>query len=167
MRPGALLQTASHQQIFKTAPTQRSQQSPTWHSPLEIKYCEDTRPQNQLSAAQEQLNASAAPSFKEPPLPSTPTFWEWVAPSTTIPHYTPLRSWVLSLKESRYLLPSFVYILSTTLPNLSIVPDAMLSVVSHLGAPPSGRVRCEANYTAGSSEALSPNHYCSDITNTI
>jgi len=35
---------------------------------------------------------------------------------------------------------------------------AMLLVVSHLGAPPSGRVRCEANYTAGGSEALSPNH---------
>jgi len=31
-------------------------------------------------------------------------------------------------------------------------------VVSHLGAPLSGRVRCEANYTAGGSEALSPNH---------
>jgi len=35
---------------------------------------------------------------------------------------------------------------------------AMLLVVSHLGAPPSGRVRCETNYTAGGSEALSPNH---------
>jgi len=35
---------------------------------------------------------------------------------------------------------------------------AMLLVVSHLGAPPSGRVSCEANYTAGGSEALSPNH---------
>jgi len=38
------------------------------------------------------------------------------------------------------------------------IPNAMLLVVSHLGAPPSGRVRCEANYTAGGSEALSPNH---------
>jgi len=36
--------------------------------------------------------------------------------------------------------------------------NAMLLVVSHLGAPPSGRVCCEANYTAGGSEALSPNH---------
>ena len=35
---------------------------------------------------------------------------------------------------------------------------ALLLVVSHLGAPPSGLVRCEANYTAGGSEALSPNH---------
>ena len=32
----------------------------------------------------------------------------------------------------------------------------MLLVVSHLGAPPSGQIRCQANYTAGGSEALSP-----------
>ena len=40
----------------------------------------------------------------------------------------------------------------------SLPAIAMLLVVSHLGAPPSGRVCCEANYTAGGSEALSPNH---------
>ena len=52
---------------------------------VEIKYYEDTRPQNQLSTAQEQNSTKAsAPSFKEPMLPSTPSFWEWVAPSTTI-----------------------------------------------------------------------------------
>jgi len=42
----------------------------------------------------------------------------------------------------------------------------MLLVVSHLGSPPSGRVRCEADYTAGGLEALSFNHYRSDIANT-
>ena len=91
---------------------------------VEIKYYEDTRPQNQLSTAQEQNSTKAsAPSFKEPMLPSTPSFWEWVAPSTTITCWSLLRSWVLIVKELRNLLPSFfMYNLSTTLPSLSI-PD--------------------------------------------
>ena len=38
---------------------------------VEIKYCEDTRPQNQLSTVQKQLRYLKAPSFKEPPLLST------------------------------------------------------------------------------------------------
>jgi len=39
------------------------------------------------------------PSFKQPPLPFTPSFWEWVAPSTTITHWSLLWSWVLILRE--------------------------------------------------------------------
>jgi len=60
---------------------------------------------------------AAAPSSKELPLPSTPSFWVWVAPSTTNTR------WALILKKLTNLLPSFMYILSTTLLNLSI-PDA-------------------------------------------
>jgi hypothetical protein len=41
----------------------------------------------------------------------------------------------------------------------------MLLVVSHLEAPLSGRFRSEVNYTAGGSDALSPNLYRSDTTN--
>jgi len=37
---------------------------------------------------------ASAPSFKEPPLPSTPAFWERVTPSTTITRWSLLRSWV-------------------------------------------------------------------------
>jgi len=42
---------------------------------------------------------ASAPPFKEPPLLSTPSFWEWVAISTTITRWNLLRSWVLILKE--------------------------------------------------------------------
>jgi hypothetical protein len=35
----------------------------------------------------------------EPLLPSTPSFWNWVAPSTTITRWSLFRSWVLILKE--------------------------------------------------------------------
>jgi len=38
---------------------------------------------------------ATAPSSKEPLLTSTPSFWEWVAPSTIITRWTLLRSWVL------------------------------------------------------------------------
>jgi len=58
--------------------------------------------------------AASAPSLKEPPLLSTP--------STTISRWSLLWSWVLIFKELRNLLPSFMFILSTTLPYLSI-PD--------------------------------------------
>jgi len=61
-------------------------------------------------------------TLKEPPLLSTPSFWEWVAPSTTFTRWSLLRSWALILKELRNLLPSFMSILSITLPNFSI-PD--------------------------------------------
>jgi len=57
---------------------------------------------------------ASAPSFKEPPLPSTPSFWECVATSTTITHWSFLRGWVLTLKELANLLPSSMYTLSTT-----------------------------------------------------
>ena len=42
---------------------------------------------------------ASAPSFKEPLLLSTPSFGEWVAPSTTITRWSLLRSWVLILKS--------------------------------------------------------------------
>jgi hypothetical protein len=35
------------------------------------------------------------------------SFWEWVAPSTAITHWSLLRSWVFNLKEVRNLLPSW------------------------------------------------------------
>jgi len=47
-------------------------------------------------------------------LPSTTSFWEWVALSTTITRWSLLRSWFLILKELRNLLPSFMFILSMT-----------------------------------------------------
>jgi len=89
---------------------------------MEIKYCEDTIQQDQLSATQEQHKGLCSVLQEPPLLPSTPSFWEWVAPSTTITRWSLLRSWVLILKEVRNLLPSFMFILSITLPNLSI-PD--------------------------------------------
>jgi len=64
---------------------------------------------------------ASAPSSKEPPLPSTPSFWEWVAPSTSITRWSLLRSWVWFSKR-KTLLPSFMFILQITLPNL-IIPD--------------------------------------------
>ena len=84
---------------------------------IEIKYCEDTRLQKQLSAAQEQHKGLCS-IYREPLLVSTPYFWVWVAPSTTITCW----SWILILKEVRNSLPSFMFILSITLPSLSI-PD--------------------------------------------
>ena len=45
-----------------------------------------------------------------------------VAPSTIITRWSLSRIWVLIIKEFRNLLPSFIIILSITLPNLSI-PD--------------------------------------------
>ena len=50
---------------------------------VEIKYCEDTRHQNQLNAAKDSTQISATFS-KEPPLLSTSSFWVWAAPSTTL-----------------------------------------------------------------------------------
>ena len=102
-----------------------------WHPPQQDRvYCEDTRPQNwyHLSTAQEQQKTSA-PSFKEPPLPSTPSFWEWAAPSTIIIRWSLMKSWVLILKELRNLLPSFMFILSITLPNNLSTPSAHLRVL--------------------------------------
>jgi len=54
---------------------------------------------------------------------SAPSFWEWVvAVSTAITRWSLSESWVLTLKELRNLLPSFMYMLSITLPKLS-TPD--------------------------------------------
>ena len=51
---------------------------------IEIKHCEDTRPQKQLSATGNSIKASA-PSTKEPPLPSTPSFGsEWHHPQQSL-----------------------------------------------------------------------------------
>ena len=47
-------------------------------------------------------------------------YWEWVAPPTTITRWSLLRSWVVIFKELRNSLPSFMFILSITLPILSI-----------------------------------------------
>ena len=60
---GALSSTASHLQIHlpPTAPTHRLKQSTTYIQLIEVKYCEDTRPQNQLSAAQEQHKGLSFP----------------------------------------------------------------------------------------------------------
>jgi len=52
---------------------------------------------NQLSAAQEQLKGSA-PSFKEPPSPSTPSPWTLVATSATNARGSHSRTWALYLK---------------------------------------------------------------------
>jgi len=59
-----------------------------------------------------------------------------VALSTTITRWSLLRSWVLILKELRNLLPSFMFNLSITLPNLQLsTPDvpfpALLSTLAH------------------------------------
>ena len=64
--------------------------------PTEIKCCEDTRPQNQLSDAK----ASSASPFTEPPFSSTPSFClregGTIYNSHMLEH---LRGWVLILKE--------------------------------------------------------------------
>ena len=49
---------------------------------VEIKYCEDTRPQNQLNTAKERLKDLCNIS-KEHPLLSTSSVWVWAAPLTT------------------------------------------------------------------------------------
>ena len=88
---------------------------------IKINYCEDTRPQNQLSAAQEQQKGLC--SILQGASVSLHTIlWEWVALSTTIIHWSLLRSWVLNIKGLRNSLPSFMFILLITLPNSSM-PD--------------------------------------------
>jgi len=48
---------------------------------------------------------ASSPPFKEPPLPSAPSYWEWVVQSTTLTHWSLVRSWVLTC--------AFCYIPST------------------------------------------------------
>jgi len=50
---------------------------------VQIKYCEDTRLQNQLNAAKE-VDKDICNISKEPLLLSTSSFWVWAAPSTTL-----------------------------------------------------------------------------------
>jgi len=50
---------------------------------VEIKYCKDTRPQNQPNAAKEQ-HKDLCNILQGPPLLSTLSLWVWVAPSTTL-----------------------------------------------------------------------------------
>jgi len=64
---------------------------------IKIEYCEDTWPQNELSAVQEQHKCLCT-------ILQGASFWEsleWVAPSTTITHWSLLRSWGLTLWELR------------------------------------------------------------------
>ena len=44
------------------------------------------------------------------PLTPTPYYWKWVAPSTTIPHWSLIRSWFMTLKELWSLLPAKLHI---------------------------------------------------------
>ena len=94
---------------------------------VEIKYCEDTRHQNQLNAAKDSTQISATFS-KEPPLLSASSFWVWVAQSTTLTLWSLSRNWVLILKEIRSLPPSSMCTLWTSLLNLSI-PDVPFPVL--------------------------------------
>jgi len=59
--------------------------SKTWRDIhlVEIKYCEDTRPQNQLNAVKEQ-HKDLCNILQGVSLLSTSSFWVWVAPSTTL-----------------------------------------------------------------------------------
>ena len=83
----------SHLELLCTAPPATSSRAtnPRQHRPkdlnktrcdinlVEIKYCEDTRPQNQLNAVKEQ-HKDQKTFFKEHPLFSTSSFWVWGAP---------------------------------------------------------------------------------------
>jgi hypothetical protein len=95
---------------------------------IEIKYCKDTRPQNQLSAVQEQHNGLC--TILQGACITLHTILLGVA-GTIYNNHTPkpFKELVLILKELRNLLPSFMFILTTTLPNLSI-PDAHFPVQS-------------------------------------
>ena len=91
---------------------------------VEIKYWEDTRPQNQLNAAKEQhkdhCNILQVRSLYL--LLSTSSFWVWAAPSTTPTLWSNIKNRVSILKELRSLPPSSMCTLWTLLLKLSI-PD--------------------------------------------
>ena len=57
---------------------------------VKIKYCEDTRPQNQLNAAKEQ-HKELCNIVQGASLLSTSSFWVWVAPSTTPTLWSPFK----------------------------------------------------------------------------
>jgi len=98
---------------------------------IKIKYCDDTRPQSQLSATQEQHKGLCS-IFQGA---SVTLHTILLGVSGTIYNNQTLESFkeVGFDKELRNLLPSFMFILSITLPNLSI-PDvpfpALLSTLN-------------------------------------
>ena len=72
---------------------------------VEIKHCEDTRPQNQ---AVERRKGTAQRSLQHLPRslrysPRHASFGVWAAPSTTLTLWSLLRNWVLTFKELRSL----------------------------------------------------------------
>ena len=85
---------------------------------IEIKYCEDTKPQNQLSAAQEQYEG-LCPILQEASVTLHTTLLG--VGGTIYNNHTlkPFKELGLVLKELRNLLPSFMFELSITLPNSS------------------------------------------------
>jgi hypothetical protein len=88
----------------------------TFTSPRSI--LEDTRPQNQLSAAQEQQKGTLC-TIRQGAFVALNTILMGVCGTFNNYHTLEQLSWGLTLKELRNLLPSFIYILSS-LPNLSI-----------------------------------------------
>jgi len=116
--------TASfHQQthLLLTAPTWKSQHSLTWQSPHQYHTVRTLDRRTSWAPRRNSIKASA-PFFKEPPLPSKPSFWGWVTPCTAITRWSLSRNWVSILKELRSLPPSSMCTLWTLLLNLSI-PD--------------------------------------------
>jgi len=88
---------------------------------------EDNRPQNQLSTVQHQ-HKHICTILQGASVTLHTILWKWVAPFTLITHLSLLRTWFMIHKELRNLLPSFICVLSTTLPNSSI-PDAHFPVL--------------------------------------
>ena len=94
---------------------------------VEIKYCEDARPQNHLNAAKKQQNYLCN-ILQGAPVTLQSSFWVWAAPSTTLTLWSLSRNWVSILKKLRRLPPSSMCTLWTLLLNLSI-PDVPFPVL--------------------------------------
>jgi hypothetical protein len=93
---------------------------------IEIKYCEDTRPLNQLSATQEQHKGLC--SILELASVTLHTILLGVvALPTTITCWSLLRSWALILKELGNLLPSFMFILTNYAAELVLTRHALFN----------------------------------------
>ena len=86
---------------------------------LDRKYCENTRPQNQLSAAQEQHKGLCS-ILQGAPVTLHPILLGVGGTNYNYHTLEPLKERGLDLKELRSLLPSFLFILSITLPNFFI-----------------------------------------------
>jgi len=67
---------------------------------VEIKYCKDTRPLNQLNAQRDSKKIFATFS-KEPPLFSTSSFWVWAAQPTTLTLWSLSRNWISILRVKK------------------------------------------------------------------